>query len=204
MSRNLKVVSRGKLRPLNPVQKKQVKNILLGQVDVKQNIGTINTTTSIVPTFSAFANVGQGDTSLLRQGDQIIPMSIDGWLEFVAGDATNTCRFIIFQFLLDNLASTPSQSEMLAYASYPSLAAANLLYRQKYHIVYDSGVLAVSANDENGVRRIKVRAHKLRKIFFNGTLTSGKNILYVMHCSDSSAVTHPTVRAELRTVFKDP
>jgi len=192
---------------LNPIQKKEVKNILYKNLELKSFDVGGNPTVSSAPSITKWFSIPQGTGNSQRIANEITASHIMLSYSCLVGDAQNTIRFILFQWHDDDLSATPTAADILFLAS--SNDYTNAMYsfdnRDKFKILYDKrhrveasgpGSVALAKN-----YRVKV-PHKTISYNGGGALT-GKNMIYQLLVSDSTLTPHPTVMNCGRLLYRD-
>jgi len=112
---------------LNVRQKRQVKNIVSRQVELKQ-FDTTNSALGIASTgtfVGPFAAIPQGSADNYRVSDRLHMKRL--WMRWtcVFGDATNFLRVVVFQWKANNATITPSVNAILQNPGAPFLSPMN-------------------------------------------------------------------------------
>lgn len=198
---------------LNIRQKKEVKQIVNGSVELKTFDEGGAPTVSSTPTVSAQMQIPQGVNQSQRVGNDITAshLQIKYQLQndtLVGNDASNTIRIIYFQWREDDTVNIPTVNDIL-YRPNTSVPWVNALYhfdkRESFKILYDRRH-EIAFNTSNpvafGDRSFIKLPHK--KISFNVTNGStGKNKIYCLFVSDSGAVPHPSFVNQARLYYRD-
>lgn len=193
---------------LNQRQKKEVKQILHGNLELKTADEGGAPTVSNVPTVSKWFALAQGVGNSQRIGNQIDCSHMELSYELTTGDTTNVLRIIVFQWREDDIAIGPVYTDIL-YRPNSSVPYTNALYnfdnRGSYKILYDKKHFIDADNDV-----VSAFGHKKyikiphSKIDFNGAgATTGKNMIYVLSVSDSAAAAHPGFINQSRLYYRD-
>lgn len=164
-------------------------------------VANVGTGTTIVDTCA----VPQGDTSITRDGDQLMASSLHIKYDWEGADSYNHCRLIVFQWysnttpvgadILDSSVVASSNAHMYPY---------NTSTATKYKILYDSVRLttAVSQPVTNmSQKKIKIPRPKIK--FSPGT-TTGTNKVYLCFVSDSAAAPNPNLTYHTKLNYRDP
>lgn len=207
---------------LTPVQKKQVKTIIAKDIETKvyqssiapiaiTNTGVIYPLTSII---QSVANDGRvGDEIQLEKCtfnfDCIASQAALGsWL---AGDAYNNLRVIIFRWYENSLNYSPVVADVIntGLLSYTYLAPYNYdsINEGSLHVCYDktfilentpywNGSTTLFASGQSSIHNDlnhQLYGRKLgkKKVIFNDALLTGSNQLFILLVSDSAATPHP-------------
>jgi len=163
-----------------------------------------NTTSSSAGAVADFCAVPQGNTDITRSGDMISLHSFEWTVNFslvTAGDNTNICRFIVFQWHGDTAVDVPVIGSILNFTAYPISAFAHDNV-QKFHVLVDE-IIDLSLQGPANVTRRGVVTRFKRDCRFIGGGTTGTDHLFVAHISDSGAVPHPNITFYTRTNFYD-
>lgn len=89
---------RSQKEPTMPEIKKVIKRMVRAPVEGKFFDTQFSLTATTSGQIFQMTNVPQGDTDQTRDGDQLTPTSLECRGEWLGGDSTNTCRFIIFKW----------------------------------------------------------------------------------------------------------
>lgn len=157
--------------------------------------GTASSTTAGI---ADVCGVPQGDSDSARNGDQIMIRSFQFRYAFIPADSYNICRLIIFQWGQDD---SPGASDILGDTTYGVMSPYRKDTRGHYRILYDKTHLVETNKGVVGSKFIS-RGFK-KKILFDAATTVGQNKIFFLHVSDSSAVSHPTLRIETQLNYMD-
>jgi len=189
---------------LNKTQKKQIKRLIAGQEEKKFTYVLNAQSPPNSGVIGAMINISQGDTVSTREGDTIKIKKLDLRYNVICADATNQLRFIILQWHEDNALDAPTVATILNTAS---AQGANEPYLQsdqrlKYKVLFDkTHYLTLAGNACEGGHVI---LRNIANVQFNtASATQGKNMLYFIAISDSSAVTHPQTNFDSYIQFTD-
>lgn len=209
MSKKLTVIRRGKpiekkKSALAPVVHKLVKKELDKQEESKYAFYQLNQSPSNTAIVSAITMPSQGDAYNNRDGDSLMFTSVGGRFLSIAADTTNVCRLVIFQWLVDSAQDAPTAAKILQDSTtLPAISPfiLNRNERKKFKVLYDK-VMGVSGNGP-AIEMDNFFITKFARTDFNAAATSGKGILYILYVSDSGAVSHPTVQADITYRWRD-
>lgn len=147
--------------------------------------------------------ISQGNTVLTRVGNDIRPTRLDFNYVLARADATNGMRCIIFRWKPDTASDTPSIGEVVSVSGTSTLrwtAFQEWQDRKKMEVLYDK----IYCFDDDHDLLLCTGSIKLSgTISYQGSTTSGSNLIYVCFISDSSVATHPTVAGTARVVYTD-
>ncbi len=146
------------------------------------------------PAIASLTAVATGDDRANREGIEIIGKSLNFKYVLTGADTTQLVRVMIVRWydaddptineILENV-TTPSLSMVSAYQADPT---------HKYKILYDRTHSLVQAGS-NAVAASKgalnLKGHKFH--FSGAASTTETDALYLIHFSDSGAVTHPDI-----------
>lgn len=182
---------------LSPVQKKQVKRLIGNRQEHKylRNAIVAGTASNVGSLSGAITAIAQGGTVNQREADRAMLTEVELRYSFIASDATQTMRIIVFQWKSDNSADPPIVADILDLASATgTLANYNLSAESnKFKILADRSVAMTLAGDAARIGRIRIFGKKLTKsLKFNAGATTHDNGVYVLVISDSAVVAHPT------------
>lgn len=187
--------------PTKKEVKKMINNNNKAIQELKHRTFAFDSTVDLTMSFLSISNITQGDTDANRQGSVISPKSVELNLSFNSVDTFNLLRIIVFQWYLDDGDDGPSQPDITDYNHPLGLPAFH--ERKNFRVLYDK-LLAGSdtASNEILVIRKKIKK-KMRKIYYDGGLTTGKNNIYLALQSDSGVATHPNVKYYVRLEYTD-
>lgn len=176
-----------------PLTKQQVKQMIDSKLQFVQElkfafatIGATNCTTS--GSFYDFALIAQGDTANLRDGMTIILKHIDFRVSAIVGDNTNIIRVVVFHWFPDDAADPPSLAELFNDPAVPSYSQFLSQVPAKFRVLYDRTFLL---DTYNMIGQVIGSLPLNQKIGYDIGSNNGKDHVYLMHCSDSGAATHP-------------
>lgn len=198
---------------LNPKQKSQVRSIVSKTLHPENKLwrGYLNTTASRTTTITDLFAPSQGDSEVGRTGDRVRTKRMSFRYQFVAADAYNACRIVIFRYKQDSFTDPPTEAEL--FDTTPGIAyAPNYQYNSdssyKFEILYDKTHILETAVTYNGATPVLIytgkstyNSHTINlfgkkvasNVIFNPGVASGKNKIFVAYVSDSvSATPHPT------------
>lgn len=168
--------------------------------------GGISTTGSVLE----LSQIPQGDTEVMRSGIQVTPqsMKVDLQLNTPTGalpDAYNKLRVLIFRWY-DT--TTPAVGDILNGTGFTNFIQAPYNWvqgRSKYKMLHDSKTLITNTDRPVAFLRKTFKFSQYDKIRFSGSSASSGEWgrIYMLICSDSSAIPHPTPTGYTRLVFKD-
>lgn len=207
---------------LNPVQRKQVKRLVEADVETKHyQDGIAPFAVSNSGAIIALSNMPQNTSAAGRIGDSVNLKSMDfnfdciasqGTLgTWLAGDAYNNLRVILFRWHENSVSSSPSVSSILntTLGSYTYLAPYNLdnMEAGMFSIMYDrtfilentpywNGSTTLFASGQSSIhnvinKKIYGRALGRKKINYNGSALTGTGNIFMLVVSDSAATPHP-------------
>ena len=206
----------------NYVTKKEVKTLIKSDIETKQLLVglspfTVTNAGSIIALSAILNNVGADG----RIGEQVnlsefsfnfdciaSQSALGGWL---AGDAYNNIRCIIFRWYADSGITAPTVSDVLytASPSYTYMAPYNptRIEANLVHICYDktfilentpywNGTTTLFASGQSSIHNVmnkKIYGKKLgrKKLNFNSSAVTGTGHLYMLLVSDSGSAPHP-------------
>jgi len=163
-----------------------------------------NTTASSAGTVSDITAVPQGNTDVTRSGDMISLHSVEWTVNFglaAAGDNTNICRWIVFQWHGDTAVDVPALGSILNFTTYPISAFAHDNV-QKFHVLVDE-IIDLSLQGPASITRRGVITRFNRACRFLGGGTTGTNHIFFAYLSDSGAIPHPNIIFYTRTNYYD-
>lgn len=152
--------------------------------------------------YTKLSDVSQGDTDVTRDGDAIMPTSLEFNYQLICGDTTNIFRILIVRC---KLGDTTSDYFAVNNSTLAPLSPFVHDTRSDFEVLYDSTHNLDSVSHNSITKRVMLKLAPSKQIqFTGGTTTYGKNGLYLLLCSDSSAVAHPTISYYSRLNFLDP
>lgn len=186
--------------------KAMIRSVLTNEVAEKKYLtATSNDSISANGTVTSLTDVGVGDTDVQREGNEITISSM--YLSWVvaASDVYNCVRIIVFQWLPNTAALAPAANLILETTA--SVISPISSYRHNtrklYRILADETVCVNSASKVSVAGSILVTQFPHRDCQFEDASTSGKNKIFMLTISDSTAVTHPTMEWCSKLTFRD-
>ncbi len=213
-SRAYKAKTSSGRKPLNRTEKSQVKTIskrvLRNDQEWKNLDITDSATVSQTGTVYDMTPLGQGDTSVLRDGNYFTAYSIQLGYILETADYRNIFRVIVFQWTPDNSSTAPGPGSILynTGTAYSVLSPYNLIHVGKgkaARILYDKIHNMNPADNTTTmalVTRTKVKIPK-RRISCVATATTGLNHVYLLMISDLGVASHPSILHYSRCNFTD-
>lgn len=142
-------------------------------------------------------------------GDMMAPSSLILRYAWDAGDSTNTCRVIVFQWNASAADDAPAVADILD-ATNINTSTAPFAFperdnRQLYKILFDK-VYAVNTNDARHVIdsvKFDRAALPARMTGTDSANTVDIKKIYVLWISDSAAVSHPSITYASRFLYHD-
>lgn len=136
------------------------------------------------------SNTTQGDTVDLREGDKIIPTSLElDWYTVIA-DSTQFMRVIVFRWKNNDASDAPSISKLFQDVTYPYMAPYIHDTRDQFDILCD---VRYTLDSYHPVKLQKKVCSLAKPIHYNQGQTSGLGKIYIYLISDSSVSIHPTI-----------
>lgn len=205
-----KTVSIVPLQPkLNKTQELQVRRIIARQQELKTFVkGAVGVSNSNVPTIVSLTDIPLGQTDNSRIGNHVHLKSLAGWFHFIAGDATNTMRCILFKWKENDTYNTPTAAQILAngptgapdvFSSYNRDSPGNFTILKDWYMIGSTGTSSPFLIQKKQLS-IKLTG---KAQFWSDVGTTGTNKIYLMFISDSSAVTHPSVSYNTEVGYSD-
>lgn len=198
-------------RKVSPVATKQyVKKLVRKEVETKYYddytswSGTaIDWTGSLV----RLTTIAQGTTDITRVGDKLTLRAVRIKLNFVAADATQCMRLIVFQWYPNTTLVTPTTANILNVVGSPQGVNSMYIhdYDNQFKVLYDRRIaMVLGQNNDYKAISINVPLKFAKKtINFTAASTAGSNHIYIMAISDSGAVGHPSITMYSRVWFDD-
>lgn len=205
-----KTVSIVPLQPkLNQSQKVQVQRMIKSREENKSFVtGSIAATIPLVAAINSLMDIPLGNTDNTRVGNHIHPKQISGKLSFIAGDATQVMRCIIFKWKENDAFNPPTIAQILAngpsgapdvYSTYNRDSPGNYQILKDYFLVGSSGT---SSSKLIQSREFTIKLSGKTQ-YWSDIGTAGTNKVYIMIQSDSSAVPNPTLSSNFETIYND-
>jgi len=181
-----------------------VRKYVSKQQEHKNYDQAISTTIDYNGTMFSLCDIPQGDTDITRDGDKLMPTSVEINIGVTIADTTNVFRVIVIRWKGYDSVDPPSTSKILevtgtVYAPYSSLQHDR---RDRFELLYDSGVIPLTASDTIKTLNIKLPCAK-KEVSFSAGGTGAANKIEWMCISDSAAVFHPAITGYTRTNFTD-
>lgn len=124
--------------------------------------------------------------------------------EFVYADTSNSGRLIVFKWHPDTDDAVPGSGDIIRPDNSTTATPIGLPHwekRHQYKILYDRYFYSDTTESYRIKFQVKLGAKKLGMSQFNTAASTGTNHIYVMYCSDSGAVSHPTFHVNIRALF---
>lgn len=165
--------------------------------------GPLSVTTTA--SFALLNGITQGTTSTNRVGNEIRVIGIDMRYQWICGDATQICRFIIVQDKQCNTAIF-NPGDLLNTGTDP-LSPLNEDFLKRFHILYDKSVGNMSGTLGPNCHLVVKRIRPKLNCYYTGSGNTISNIktnsIYVFTISDSTGVPNPTISYAIRLWYKD-
>lgn len=152
------------------------------------------------------ALITQGTTVATRVGDEITLRSIEWRGQIQYADTHNFVRFAIVRFKENNTGNIPLLSDWLETVadilapttlwSYDNKADIQVLWDKTYY-VDNANKKAVQFAGKLGPQKLKTT------VKYDPGVNSGRDHIYIVAISDSSAAAHPQVDYDMRVLYKD-
>lgn len=159
------------------------------------------------PIFVNLSAISQGDTVSSRDGDRIMPVSINCKWRVNTQSSTTVSRIIVLQWKPNSNDDVPSASKILNFGAL-TLDSVDYQYvpdkadRNKFTVLYDKRIL--QGNSQMAIGSINLSKFANKYIYYDGTDTDAKNNIYVMAFSNlNAAATEPTLYADFIFRWKD-
>lgn len=192
---------------LNPRQKKEVKKMVKGQIELKSfdtgGFPSVATTGAVTRQTSIPQGVGNSQ----RIGDDVQLVKMDLSYEWAIADPFNTVRIIYFQWHMDDAFSIPGLNDILftAPSNDPTNALYNFSNRDKYKILYDKRhfLEAGSEGSESFSKKLSIKIPHKTLSYNSGGVLTGTNNIYQLLVTDSNTVLHPSCMNHIRFYYRD-
>lgn len=192
-------LSRGQVKQMNSIASKAISRRAEKKYYLHSNgSSSISDTGYIWP----LSDVPQGDTDQTRNGDSLYLRTVRILGDVRAGDTTNACRVIVFQWLDD---STPTVASVLQTTSGVTAVFSPYLHdqRKKFRIMYDKMFVVAANGNDAKVFDTKYLRPPIKKVAFTAATTTGSNKIFLLLISDSTAVTHPALTHYSKVTYDD-
>lgn len=191
-------------RRLKRVIRKVVQGQLVKQVETKYSEFTATASGfDFSGVIYSLTDIAQGATDQTRNGDELLPTSLDIRMQLVAGDATQAARFMIVRWL-PYTTGAPSITAILQGTG-SALAPYQSFYhdqRDQFEVLMDKFIKLDTYHPTFNVRKRLKLAKKMVK-YTAGSTTNASNKLFVVLISDSGAAPNPSFSGVIRTNFSD-
>lgn len=163
---------------------------------------------SLYENLLATTTITQGTGEAQYIGDTITPLYITIRGLFVHSDSNQALRVIVFQTIGNTVPSVAILMQLgsgtYSGADYSLLSPVKKNTRRQYTILRDKLYTSTSYSDAVRAFKIKIPMYSLQITeFSDASGTVGTGGLYIFLQSDSTAVTHPTVRIVHRVTYTD-
>lgn len=204
-TRKSKPYTRRRGKALNRKQKSQVKKILSANEETRAFDTYERIQVSSTGSITDLSTIVQGDAVNQREANLVNPVSIRLFFYSEIADSTNICRYIVFRWHEDDTFDAPVPGDVLNLGALASdlqwINMTNYGQRKNFTILYDS----VHRLDSSFQHHFEAKKLKLKKkIAFDTGVNTGKDHIYLLRISDSTAVTHPSMTVYARLYYKDP
>lgn len=193
------VYSARRPRKLSTVQKQQVKRLVKKNEELLTWDVYASVTSSSTGDFTDLT--AMSDTQ--RNGVKVIPKSLEIKWHSDAGDSFNICRCLIIQWHVDSALVAPTLSQIFDTTTSSYLPQnplnAEKVNQKKFTVLYDRTYKLIQNTTADPVLgSIKIyntaKKKRMRDIYFNdGAVSSGRNKLYLIALSDSTAAPNPSI-----------
>lgn len=175
--------------------KQQVKSSLISTKELKWDTYINSWSASTTPIVQRLNAPSQGDAYNSRDGDEFQYVNIYGNLQYDKADPIQQIRFTVIQWFPDTSLDSPTATIVYSDITRPWLSPFNPdpKLRIKYKVLYDD---LININDDVSVIRRKMYLPMKsfrRTVCTPGSTITGRNYVYMIISSDSSAATHPAV-----------
>lgn len=209
-TKRAKTVSIVPLQPkLNKTQEVQVRRLIARREETKSFVkGAVGVSNSNVATIVSLSDIPLGQTDNARIGNHVHIKSVIGHLNFIAGDATNTMRCIIFKWKENDTFNTPTAAQILAngptgaadvFSTYNRDSPGNYVILEDWFMVGSTGTSSPFLIQKKQINK-RVGG---KMMFYSDVGTTGTNKIYLLALSDSSAVTHPSFNYNIEIGYSD-
>lgn len=203
-------------RKLNKRQTKQVKTLIRNKQELKyffyNSAPATVTTTPFVDSAPFDIVQGTADTNRIGDGMQWAG-SIDLRYHLNIADTSNNIRVVIFQWHGKDVPVAPDVF-IIGPSGFPDIYSVyNHDTRDQYKILYDknhqmvgngtTGFVATTGSVQFHAVKIPLTRAKKDVQWVGGGVANGSNRLYMYTCSDSNALTHPTITFASKVFFRD-
>lgn len=209
-TKRAKTVSIVPVQPkLNKTQTIQVQRMLKNREEQKSFVaGSIAATIPLVAAINSLADIPIGNTDNARVGNHVHLRQLHGKLAFIAGDATQVMRAIIFKWKENDSFNPPTAAQILAngpsggpdvYSTYNRDSPGN------YQILKDFFIVGSSGTSSSKLIQSREFTIKLsgKVQFWSDVGVAGTNKIYIMIQSDSAAVPNPTLSSNFELLYSD-
>lgn len=200
------------VKPLNPTQKQQVKDIIKVRQELKffpaSKSGVAVSTT---PTIDDLSAIPQGSTDNDRDGDRVRLETLELRGVLINADVTNHYRIVVFSWFPN---STPVAGNILLNGPSGNVDAFSCYShdnRQLYKILWDkfyfcagNGGAASNPYTPTSEQPLYFRVPVTPKqVQFAAGTTNGTNKVYILYLSDSGAISHPVIHYATKLLYTD-
>lgn len=194
---------------LNQSQKIQVKRMLNAREENKSFVtGSVGASMPLLGAINSLMDIALGQTDNTRIGNHVHPKTINGKLVFIAGDATQVMRAIVFKWKENDAFNPPTTAQILSNGPSGAPDVYSFYNRDSpgnYQILKDYFV--VGANGTSNSKLVQSREFSIRLSgktqFWSDVGVAGTNKIYILIMSDSSAVPNPTLSSNFETIYND-
>lgn len=148
-------------------------------------------------------NITIGDNDTNRDGDQFGIRSIECNWSWIAGDSTNICRFVVFQWFPNTTPTLSSIFQDISVPTYAPLSPYDHDGRFNFKILLDVKTAVSTYGPGCQVYRKYITSGFKKKVQLVGGGLSGNNKIYVLGISDSGTTTHPGLTYFIKVNYND-
>lgn len=150
----------------------------------------------------SLADVPQGDTDSTRDGDALMPTSLDIRLSITNADATNLIRICIIRW--HSNVSTLAVANILQYANQTYAPQTPFVHdgRGEFQVLHDGLHSTNTVNKPQIILRKKLRLAK-KAVHYTAGTTAGREKIFLIALSDSAAASHPYIAGYIRFNYTD-
>lgn len=148
------------------------------------------------------SDVPQGDTDTTRDGDKLMPTSLDLNLAVYAGDTTNVVRFMIVRW--HSNVSTLAAGNVFQYlnSAYAPHTPLHHDGRSQFEVLLDKTIV-LNTVSRPIVKIVKRLILAKKTIKYSAGSTTGSDKILALAVSDSAATSHPAIAGYSRLNFTD-
>lgn len=201
-SKAKKIVKSNEVREMKAISRREAQKVLLNLSEIKYHNTTNTGAVDYAGMCYDLSAVAQGDTDITRDGDALLPTSLDIGLMINGETHSGVYRLIIFRWF-NNDSPTPSLILNTVSSSYSTVSPYYHDYKQKFNILLDRSFKV--SNNGNEIEQFKKRLvlAKSKQIQYVAGSTTGTNKIWALVISDGVLAGTPDMYLYTQMKYRD-